>query len=177
METSERAMSLDIENHLSMKTRSAKAFLRPASASSRGWGCSDKNSDSRRTREARSLRFALFRLVVWNAIRRNAAKQSKQPYVDYLNNVEQTADGSLEWGSCYWDHPRDSLDHWRDELDDIASFGKKSRFGQISGVRTRMRCRASSFTWTLLVYANSEHLAQGEKPLQGRGHDRKLRRR
>jgi len=49
------------------------------------------------------------------------------PYVDHLDDVEQTVDRSFQRGSCYWDHPRDSLDHRRDELDDLGSFGKKSR--------------------------------------------------
>src|SRR6266581_4832838 len=118
-------MSLNIENDLSMKTHRAKAVLRPASTSPRGWGSSDKNSNSRRTREARSSRSALFLLVVWNAIRWNPAKQSKQPNVDHLNDVEQTVDRSFQWGSCYWDHPRDNVDHRRDKFDEIASFGKE----------------------------------------------------
>jgi len=159
-----------------MITHCAKAVLRLASTSSRACGSSNKNSNSRLTREARSPRYALFRLVVWNAIRRNAAKQSKRPYVDYLNDIEQAVDRSFERSSCYWDHPRDSLDHRKDEFDDIASFRKESRFRRISGWRTRMRCSASSFTWTLLANANSGYPARSEKPLQDRGHDRKSRR-
>ena len=160
-----------------MTTHCAKAVLRLASTSSRACGSSNKNSDSRLTRDARSSRSALFRLVVWNAIRKNAATQSKRPYIDYLDDIEQAIDRSFEWSSCYWDYPRDSLDHRRDELDNIASFGEKSRFGRISGWRTWMRRRASSFTRTLLANANNGYPARGEKPLQDRGHDCKLRRR
>ena len=141
-----------------MKTHCAKAVLRSASTPSRGWGSSDKNPDSRRTREARSLMPALFRLLVWNAIRRNTAKQGERPYIDHLNDAEQNVDRSFEWSSCYRDHSRDSLDHRRDEFNDIASF-RKLEIGWISGWRTRMRCDASGFMQTLLVRANSEYPA------------------
>jgi hypothetical protein len=47
LEMSERAMSLDIEDDLSMGTHCVKVVLRLASTSSRGWGSSDKNSNSR----------------------------------------------------------------------------------------------------------------------------------
>ena len=50
--------------NLSTQTHCAKAVLRTASTSSRGWGSCDKNSSSRRSREARSSRAALLRLVV-----------------------------------------------------------------------------------------------------------------
>jgi hypothetical protein len=165
-------VSLDIENDLGIKTHCVKAVLRPASTSSRGWGSSDKNSNSRRTREARSSRSALFRLVVWNAIRRNAAKQSKRPYVDYLNDVEQTVDSSFERGSCYWYRPSDSLNHRKYDLDGIGSSGK-SRIGWICSWRTWMGCRARSFTRTLLANANCEYPASGESYLRDRGHDYK----
>ena len=171
---SERATSSDVEYDSKMKTHCAKAVLRSASASSRGWGSSNKKFNSRRTREVRLRRFALFRLVVWNVIRRNAAKQIKRPYVNHLNDVEQAVDGSLERGSCYGNDPCDSLDHRRDEFDDIGSFGK-SRVGWTSGWGTRIRCRASGWMRTLLMLANRKNPARGEKPLRVRGHDCRLR--
>ena len=167
---------MDIENDESMKTHSTKAVLRAASTLSRGWGSSDKNSNSRWSREARSSRSALFRLVVWKAIRKNAVKQIKRPYVDHLDDREQTADNSLEWGACYGDDPCDSQDHRRDDFDDIGSFGK-SRIGWISGWRIRMRCKVSGFVQTLLVHTNGEYLAGREEPLEDRGHDCRPRRR
>ena len=60
--------------------------------------------------------------------RKRRLLQNKVAYVDHLDDVEQTVDRSFQRGSCYWDHPRDSLDQRRDELDDLGSFGKKSRF-------------------------------------------------